>query len=346
LNKIEIGIASGHYQIYGKDGDVLAIVAEGDILDVEEKDDNILLFYNGFMILKEKFVCLKSSNDYSVLSIKNLPSGKYVNYDDDLEISINDGNLRLINVIDLEKYVAGVVKSEVGNLSDSVKFYEVQAIIVRTFALKNIKKHEQDGFHLCDGVHCQAYDGKNTSQKINIAVNRTKSMILTDSSGSLISTNFFSNSGGYTVNSEDYWNNKISYLRAVEDPFSLKGRHYSWTKTYSVDEWLRLLNKHFDYDIHSKTSKNNALDFEQKTRQIYFADSGIKLRDIREKLKLNSTFFSVKKQGNNVILEGKGFGHGVGLSQEGACEMIHQGYSVEDVLKFYYQGVIIELRNR
>jgi stage II sporulation protein D len=344
-NRLEMSVVEGHYQIYDKNGEVLAIVTAGDVLNIEKKDSNIVLYYNEFMILKEKFLLLKSSNDTSVLSIKNLPSEKSYAYDGDLEVSLNNGNLMLINIIDLEKYVAGVVKSEVGNMSDSLQFYEVQAIIVRTFALKNIRKHEQEGFHLCDGVHCQAYDGKNVSRRINIAVKSTQSMVLTDSSGNLISTNFFSNSGGMTVNSEDYWIAKIPYLRAVEDPFSLKGRNCFWSKTYSISDWLHLLQKHFDYDIYSSTSKNKALEFEQKTRQVYFADSDIKLKDIREKLGLNSTFFSVKKKGNNVILEGRGFGHGVGLSQEGACEMIHQGYSVEDVLKFYYQGVIIRTVN-
>jgi len=54
-----------------------------------------------------------------------------------------------------------------------------------------------------------------------------------------------------------------------------------------------------------------------------------------------STFFSVADDGENVILKGKGYGHGVGLSQEGAIRMVELGYKSNEIIKFYYTDVDI-----
>ena len=58
-------------------------------------------------------------------------------------------------------------------------------------------------------------------------------------------------------------------------------------------------------------------------------------------MNLNSTFFSVEPLGDDVILYGKGFGHGVGLCQEGGIEMAKKGFSYVDILKYYYTSVFI-----
>lgn len=67
----------------------------------------------------------------------------------------------------------------------------------------------------------------------------------------------------------------------------------------------------------------------------------IPLRTIREDWKLRSTYFSVRLQGGQVFLNGRGFGHGVGLCQEGAMEMSKQGYSVREIIDHYYKGVLL-----
>ena len=62
---------------------------------------------------------------------------------------------------------------------------------------------------------------------------------------------------------------------------------------------------------------------------------------MRSDFKLRSTFFSVYKSGDEVILCGRGFGHGVGMCQEGASEMARKGYNYQQVIQFYYKGVNI-----
>jgi len=62
---------------------------------------------------------------------------------------------------------------------------------------------------------------------------------------------------------------------------------------------------------------------------------------MRSDFGLNSTYFSIEKEGNNIVFYGKGFGHGVGLCQEGGITMTRLGYSYVDVLKYYYSSIHI-----
>jgi stage II sporulation protein D len=260
-------------------------------------------------------------------------------YDDHLEISVENNALRFVNIVNLENYVAGVVQSEVLGSSDDVDFFKIQAIISRTYAMTNFRKHRREGFHLCDGVHCQAYYSRNNTPRILQATAETAGMVLIDNeTGRTILASFHANSGGQTMNSEDVWVTKVSYLRSVLDTFSLNMRGSTWQKEYTVNQWLNLLHRHYKYDIHDQTKRANALNFVQNERKTHFHEN-IRLRDMRRDLDLRSTFFNVRQDGDKVILEGRGYGHGVGLSQEGAVRKIREGFSVEDVLKFYYKNV-------
>ncbi|NMC98338.1 MAG: hypothetical protein GYA62_01260, partial [Bacteroidales bacterium] len=70
-------------------------------------------------------------------------------------------------------------------------------------------------------------------------------------------------------------------------------------------------------------------------------NDNISLRKIRENFNLKSTYFSVKADGDSLIFSGKGFGHGVGLCQDGAIQMAKKGFSYSDIIRFYYKGVRI-----
>ena len=83
-----------------------------------------------------------------------------------------------------------------------------------------------------------------------------------------------------------------------------------------------------------------AFNFTQNERKTFFIHPsfGIPLRDLRSTFKLRSTFFSCEPVGDKVLLRGKGFGHGIGLCQEGAMEMVKRGYSYKEILSFYFRG--------
>jgi len=259
-------------------------------------------------------------------------------YDDHLQISIIDNALQFINIVNLENYVAGVIQSEVLGSSDDVDFFKIQAIISRTYAMRMMNKHRREGFNLCDGVHCQAYYSRNNTPRILQGATESAGMVLVDENNNLILASFHANSGGQTINSEDVWVTATPYLKGRVDTFSLGMRGSTWQREYSVNEWLNLLQRHYRYDINNPTKRQNALNFVQNERLRHFHEN-IPLRDMRRDLGLRSTFFSVRQEGDKVILDGRGYGHGVGLSQEGAIRKIREGFTVEEVLKFYYTNV-------
>ncbi|MCX6230243.1 MAG: SpoIID/LytB domain-containing protein [Bacteroidetes bacterium] len=261
-------------------------------------------------------------------------------YDDDLELSIEKGMLKIVNNVNIEHYVAGVVQSEILGSCDSLEFFKIQAIISRTYAINNMMKHYKEGYNLCDDVHCQVYKSRCNNYQILMATTLTTGDVIVDKTKRMISAAFCSNSGGETINSEELWSISTTYLKAVVDTFSNGMRNSSWEKKMPVREWLNYLKTTYKYPVEDTAMRHKALNFEQTTRKMYFPDS-IPLKSIRKDMDFKSTFFSVKKEGDNVIIKGKGYGHGVGLSQEGAIKMVRYKYKASQILKFYYKDVDI-----
>ena len=299
------------------------------------------------------FDTLKLSNiesDTGIFSvISQIPSLKSRSYYDDLLIFPNKKSLTLVNLVDFEKYIVGVLESEVGE-GKSKDFYKVHAIISRTYALKNQYKFIHEGFYLTDLVNCQVYKG-NMYKDSNIinAVQETENLILVDENMDYIQASYFSNSGGQTNNVEDVWSKALPYLRSIHDPYSMGGTSYDWEKTISKSKWLQYLKKKYHYPVNDVEARNAALNFKQKIRHKFLVDwvYQIPLTEIRKDWKLKSTYFSIFDNGESLSFKGKGFGHGVGLSQEGAMRMIEIGYDFLEVLRFYYTDVhLIDMKMR
>jgi stage II sporulation protein D len=266
-------------------------------------------------------------------------------YDDDLNISVGNGQLFLVNHVDFEKYVAGVVEAESGTIARD-EFYKVQSILCRTYALANINKHSQEGFNLCDQVHCQVFRGHIKDKRIYAAAHATKDLIVVDNDLKLISTTFCSNCGGQTVNSEDVWGKSSNCLKSVADSFCLHMPHARWERRISAEDWKNYLQLKHRFPVNDSIAFKSAMNCGANARSIYFNDNGfrIPLKVIRTDFQLKSTFFSVQQKNDSVIFRGRGYGHGVGLCQEGAMNMARLGYSYRDILNFYYHNInIIDL---
>ena len=85
------------------------------------------------------------------------------------------------------------------------------------------------------------------------------------------------------------------------------------------------------------------MHFKQDYRKINFEYAGLKipLKTVRTDLQLKSTFFSLEpnENGDTIVFKGRGFGHGIGMCQEGAMRMTKLGYNYKEVLSFYYKNV-------
>jgi stage II sporulation protein D len=247
--------------------------------------------------------------------------------------------LQLALQVHLEHYVAGVVQAEAGP-GHHPEYYKLQAVICRTYALSNLRKHAAEGYHLCDGTHCQVFHGTKVLDGIRQAVSSTHGMVLVDASIRLVHTVFHSNCGGETVNAEDVWSKPEPYLRSVSDPYCTTASKAAWEKRIPLPQWLDYLTKQ-KAPLTVPAVKRALLDYEPACRGHFLGDCTpwLPLEKVREDWALRSTFFSVHTKGQDVVLRGRGFGHGVGLCQQGAMQRAAAGSSFQDILHHYYAGV-------
>jgi stage II sporulation protein D len=258
-------------------------------------------------------------------------------YNDDVIIKPKNKSLLIINDVELDHYVAGVVEAESGNKISQPEFYKVQSIICRTYALKNYKKHLNEGYNLCDLEHCQMYKGRCSSTNIILSASQTNGDVIVDKDNNLINAAFHANCGGQTVNSEDVWSKPATYLVSRNDSFCLKMTKAAWEKTILKKDMLNFLAKN---NVHDSTVIDSLMKFQQNKRKALFYDT-IKLRQVRKYFDLKSTYFSITSKGDSLLLKGRGNGHGIGLCQEGAMNMTMHGYNFNDVIKYYYRDVQI-----
>lgn len=311
------------------------------ILD-ENSKMNVLL--NGKPLLSIGSISILQEKNEDFAEIKVLkPSLKARLYEGDFLVESSKGYIQIVNEIDLEQYLEGVVESESGT-GQKLEYYKVQAIISRTYALKYKRKHESAGFNLCDATHCQAYLHKrNGSTIIDSAVNNTRGIVMLDKKGKLFSTFFHANCGGQTCEPDVVWNEKIDGFSSFKDTFCIHTKQANWTKKIPLKDWHSFLSDKYDFPIWDSTCMEQIHSFEQIDRKAFYISPvyGIPLRDIRDAFKLKSTYFSCTKDGEFIILQGRGYGHGVGLCQEGAMNMVNFGYDYKRVLSFYYPGMFL-----
>lgn len=262
------------------------------------------------------------------------------NYPGSVEMSLVAGHIQFVNTLPLEDYVAGVVQAEAGNYHHQ-EYYKLQSVTCRTYALSNQRKHQPEGFELCDGVHCQVFHGRVRNDSISMAVDATHGLVLVDADIRLIHATFHSNCGGETVNAEDVWSKSEPYLRSTADTFCLASTQATWEKSMPRAEWLGYLKrKHRTGDL-TGARLDAVLNYEPQCRDLYLGNIQplIPLKQVREDLKLRSTYFSVHTEGDMVRLRGRGFGHGVGLCQEGSMQMARAGRTYTDILHHYFTEV-------
>lgn len=328
----------GTYSVWGN-GVEVANTAKFPIIKLSYINDSIEVKTFENVIGRFKKVKISSTEPLKAFRLKLIvPDRKPRFYQDNLIVDVEAGGLKCINEITLDNYISGVVQAESGRRSYQ-EFYKVQAILARTFALSHLQKHAPEGFSLCDHTHCQAYFGKTTELEIMKAVSETKGKVVVDDNLNLIEAAFHSNSGGQTVNSEDVWGSKLAYLRSVNDSFSTKMPNARWERKMAKEDWLTYLKLKHNYPVQDSNARWLAINFKQESRKPYLEANNVKvpLKNVRTDLQLKSTFFSIVPQGDTLIFKGRGFGHGVGMCQEGAMRMAKLGYKYPDVINFYYQ---------
>jgi stage II sporulation protein D len=345
----QVIVESGTYNVWA-DGDKIAVLAPRERITFIRRDRLVELSIPGKVLGNFKAVDMLATDSSGIFRLFVLkPNRAERVYDDHLLLTATShGVLKFINKVNLEKYIAGVVEAESGK-EKGLEFYMAQAVISRTYALNNRRRFLREGYHLNDLVDCQVYHGKaRWEPEILQAVEATASLVLVDSEMRLITAAFHSNSGGETVGSETVWSGPLPYLISRKDEFSIGGDHYLWQKSVPLQAWLAYLKDKYGYDTGNEALRGLVTEYAQPYRKVFFLDDKfqIPLKDIRKDWTLNSTYFDIEMHADSILFKGRGFGHGAGLSQEGAMRMADLGFPYNEILHFYYNDVhIIDLRN-
>jgi len=348
IKSISFQAGTGTYFLMNDTGFVRKIVP-ADLLVINLGISNKLdvKLNNNYLFTSTKVFLFheKAENNIKIKPIS--PSIKERSYEGDFELTNKSGKLQIINLIDIDQYLEGVVESESGS-GQNLEYYKAQTVISRTYALKYKNKHAADGFNLCDRVHCQAYLHRRLiATVIDSAVRQTKNLIMLDEKNNLYATYFHANCGGQTCQPDYVWNEILPGFDSFKDTFCIRTKQATWEKRIPVNEWKAFMVNKYDFPTWDSLSNYQLYNFQQLERHAFFIHPfyGIPLRDIREAFQLKSTFFSVSLEGETVVLKGRGFGHGVGLCQEGAMNMSKKGYDFQQILLFYYPKMRLSLQS-
>ena len=254
------------------------------------------------------------------------------------------GDLLLVNRIELEKYLYGVLPCEVSN-SWEKEALKAQAVAARSFAIYNRLKNKTPEYDLDSGVSSQVYKGRDIEARTtNEAIDETAGEVLAYE-GDVIQAFFHSNSGGKTASSAEVWGGDNKYLESVDDPYSADSKAYSWTYKINREKLTNIISKNaaglgvvYELDILDRTESTRVRTLKIKGSE---GETVIKGRDLRTWIgndQLRSTNFSVSSTDNEFTFDGRGWGHGVGMSQEGAREMAKQGRTYKEILRYYYKN--------
>jgi stage II sporulation protein D len=346
IQTIEFAHFNSSYTVYA-DTVKLTKINVNEFISLRRTSDHMIEIKHGVRNLgRFETIQMRSSHDTVGLRLRpRKPMLKNRKYQGGFDVFNGDKGLTIVNVVSMNDYISGVVESEGGG-GKHIEYYKAQAVLSRSYALKHKNKHKNDGYHLCDRVHCQAYHKMLTyTPLIRKAVLETEYEVVMDSSETeLLQGYFHANCGGQTSASSYVWNKDIAYLTPFVDTFCIHTRQAHWEKRIKKDEWRNYLVNTFHFPINDTIYANHLYSFHQPYRKAFLFSPhlGIPLRDIRIHFKLKSTFFDIHPEGDYIILKGRGYGHGVGLCQEGAMNMARKGLNYAQIIKFYFQGAIIK----
>ena len=268
-----------------------------------------------------------------------------------ITIRLLDTSNNTISEINLEDYIVGVVAAEMPASFD-MEALKAQAVAARTYAMYKKETRNLD-YDLVIGASDQAYQNNkqlldkwglsffNYFLKVRDAVLTTKNEILTYE-GEVINAFYFAMSNGYTENSELVFQEDLPYLNSVPSTWEDESlNNYEVTSSISKEKFCTSLGITCEQIEIKDIERSNA----NRVLNITINNQVFEGTTVRQKLGLRSTDFEIEIVDNNVQITTKGYGHGVGMSQYGANGMAKDGYTYEEILKYYYQNTEIKKIN-
>jgi stage II sporulation protein D len=262
-----------------------------------------------------------------------------------------NGTLTVVNEVGLEDYVAGVLLGEVPR-DWPLEAMKAQAIAARTFAVLKRTEARAAGSHWDLESHTlyQVYKGSTgASDTARQAVSKTRGEILTWK-GQPIMAFYHSNCGGKTCLASNVWGQDQPYLKSVRCPFCRQGPHFSWKAVLTHEDITRKLRaaglkignladlRPLERDDSDRILEIEVIDTEGRHLKM----RGNAFRSALGSDVIRGTRFNLELTGEGFEFRGRGWGHGVGMCQEGAWGMARDGYRCSEILRKYYPGALIE----
>ncbi len=290
------------------------------------------------------FIPFSITNFFYRYNYKKISTG-FINNKKDIIVRVLRSNNTVEN-INLEDYLIGVVSAEVP-ASFEEEAIKAQAVAARTYALKKIQGSKEMSYDVTDTTSTQVYQSDEQLRskwqdrydeyinKIKKCINETSGEYLTYND-EIIYAFFFSTSNGKTEDNKDVFGADLPYLKVVDSSFDEKETNsFVNTKTFTLSEFYQKLGLNYSDEL---SITNKELTSSGRVKNITINNISFTGRNFQSKLSLRSNDFNIEKQGNNVIITTKGFGHGVGMSQYGANALAKQNKKYDEILKYYYQG--------
>jgi len=258
----------------------------------------------------------------------------------------------------LEEYVLGVVAAE-GSVEGELEALKALAVAARTYALKNLRRHADEGYDFCDLTHCQRYlltaaDERSHARFKNLlkrAMTETAGETLHDEGGRVADAYFHAACGGATADVETLWGvgDAPGYLRGVADEYCAAAPHL-WVNVIPAAKLAKALRGDSMSDVGERLESVTVTSRDRTGRVEFLVLEGEGRRTLRGwdfKMivgralgwnVLKSSRFEVTRAGTDFVFRGSGFGHGLGLCQEGAHEMARRGLPYRRILEHYFPG--------
>ena len=268
-----------------------------------------------------------------------------------------------VRTMPVEDYVRGVVATE-GSTEQEKEALKALAIASRTFIYKNMGRHRTDGYDFCNSTHCQRYEPPNENQadvpaRVKQAVAQTNGEVLQDTENRIVDSYFSASCGGETANIATLWGgNAPSYLRGVDDEYCESQAHHSWTDKIPEAKLLKALQSDPRTNVGARltniaisrrddTGRAQSISIEGE-RRLTLSGWDFKIivgRALGWNL-LKSSRFEISRAGTDYIFRGGGFGHGLGLCQEGAHVMAARGANYRQILQKYFPTTHVATERR
>jgi stage II sporulation protein D len=258
-----------------------------------------------------------------------------------------NGLLLVVNDLDLEEYLMGVIAAEVPP-DWEFEALKAQAVASRTYALYEKRNAGKRPYHILSTITSQVYNGViGEDERAVRAVKETKGLVLTYR-GKVIPAFYHANCGGHTENATETWGIDAPYLKGVDCECQSILKDGLWEKRISVSLLADVLRRQgyriydiLDIGIAGITPAGRVRNvFLRSTRGTTTVPAET-LRSALGSTVIPSVFFELEMSGGEAVFSGRGSGHGVGLCQWGAKEMAGEGHDFKAILAHYYPGAVL-----